>query len=375
MPAYTIREVKTGRDLDKFVKFPDELYKDCPQWVPAIYSEEKKSLTKCHTASYCPHKMWLAMDEQGKVVGRICGMVNPRYNELYDKKRARFGWFDTINDIQVAELLLATAEKWAKEQGMEEIHGPLYYNTMGKQGMLVEGFGNIPPFNCLYNFPYYNDLVEKLGFEGECDWVQYKMDAQQEVEPKIKRIAELLKERYHLHEGSIDAMKKDKALIAKFFKVYNESFSKAVYNFVPFDDEEIQEEVKSVFSMISDKSSAIVLDENDELVAFAITFPSMSFALQEMKGRIWPFGWRHVLHAMNDYRVIDLMLNGAVPQWQNKGVSSIYHCSMSDRYRKLGTQWVISNPQIDTNSASKTWGAHYSNELFMRRRCYIKKIK
>ena len=106
-------------------------------------------------------------------------MINPRYNELYSKKRARFGWFDTVNDIEVARLLLETAEAWAKENGMTEVHGPLYYNTLGKQGMLVEGYENIPPFNCLYNYPYYNDFVTSLGYEKECDWLQYKMISNQ----------------------------------------------------------------------------------------------------------------------------------------------------------------------------------------------------
>ena len=114
----------------KFIKFPDKLYKDCPQYVPAIHSDQVKSLTKVSTLSYCKRKMWMVMD--GKtVVGRICGMINPRYNALYGKKRARFGWFDTIDDFEVAKLLLGTAETWAKENGMNEIHGPLYYNTLG----------------------------------------------------------------------------------------------------------------------------------------------------------------------------------------------------------------------------------------------------
>ena len=189
----------------KFIKFPDKLYKDCPQYVPALHSDQIKSLTKVSTLSYCKRKMWMVMD--GKtVVGRICGMINPRYNALYDKKRARFGWFDTIDDFEVAKLLLGTAEAWAKENGMNEIHGPLYYNTLGKQGMLVEGYENIPPFNCLYNYPYYNDFVTALGYVKECDWVQYKIAADQPLQEKITRIAGLLKQRYNLHEGSLNKL-------------------------------------------------------------------------------------------------------------------------------------------------------------------------
>ena len=356
----------------RFIKFPDELYKDCRQYVPALHSDQVYSLTKVSTLSYCQRKMWMVLDGD-KVAGRICGMINPRYNELYSKKRARFGWFDTIDDIEVAKLLLGTAEKWAKENGMNEIHGPLYYNTLGKQGMLVEGFENIPPFNCIYNYPYYNDFVTSLGYVKECDWVQYKMATDQPLQEKIVRIARILTERYNLHEGSLARIKKDKKMVKHFFDMYNESFAKSVYNFVPFTDEEIEEEAKATLRYVSDKTSSIIFDENEELVGFGITFPTISRALQKAKGHLFPFGWFYLLRAMNDYRDVDLMVNGAVPEWQNTGVSAIYHCALSEKYRKSGTKWSVSNPQIESNSAVNVWGK-YEHELYMRRRCYVKSI-
>jgi hypothetical protein len=372
MPEYEIIEVKTRKDLKKFIRFPDDLYKGCEQYVPALHGDQMASLTNDPALDYCKHKLWMAIDGT-RVVGRICAMVNPRYNELYSKKRARFGWFDTVEDIEVARLLLSTAEKWALEQGMTEIHGPLYYNTLGKQGMLVEGFENIPPFNCLYNYQYYNDFVQALGYEKECDWLQYKMDASQGVQEKMTRIAGMLKERFNLHDGRLDVLKRDKEMVKYFFKVYNESFAAAVYNFIPFTDKEVQHEVKTCMPFISDKVSSIVLDENNELVAFGIAFPTISRALQKAKGHLFPFGWFHLLKAMHNYETVDLMLNGAVPQWQNKGVSAIYHCSMAEKYKKTGTMVAISNPQIETNSAVNVWGK-YEHELYMRRRCYVKTL-
>lgn len=371
-PEYRIIEVETKKDLARFIKFPDELYKDCPQYIPALHSDQKKSLTSVSTLKYCTRKLWLALSGD-KVVGRICGMINPRYNELYSKKRARFGWFDTINDIKVASLLLGTAEKWAKDNGMNEIHGPLYYNTLGKQGMLVDGFENIPPFNCLYNYPYYNDLVQALGYEKECDWLQYEMDSMQPVPEKLSRVSKMLKERYKLHEGSIATLKKDKKLVRHFFDVYNESFAKSVYNFIPFTDEEIEEEAASVMNYLDDKTSVVILDENEELVAFGICFPTISLALQKARGKMFPFGWIHLLKALKKYDTVDLMLNGAVPKWQNTGVSAVYHCAMSERCHKYGIKRAIANPQIETNGAVNVW-SRYDNKLFMRRRCYVKSI-
>ena len=372
MPKYTVVEVLSRKDLMRFIKFPDRLYKDCPQYVPALHSDQVKSLTRVSTLSYCKRRMWMVMEGK-EVAGRICGMINPRYNELYGKKRVRFGWFDTVDDPEVARLLVGTVEAWAKAEGMNEIHGPLYYNTLGKQGMLVEGFGNIPPFNCIYNYPYYNDLITSLGFKKECDWVQYDLKASQKVPEKIERVANIVMQRYNLHEGSMDKLKKDPEMVRYFFKVYNESFASAVYNFIPFTDEEIEEEARSSLRFVSDKNSIILLDENERLVAFGISFPSISKALQKAKGHLFPFGWIHLLRALRDYETCDLMLNGAVPEWQNKGVSSIYYRDMSVKAAKVGNVHAITNPQIETNSAVNIWSS-YETTPFMRRRCYVKNI-
>ena len=373
MSKYTIQEITSRRDIRRFIAFPDELYKDCPQWVPALRGDQMHSLTDCAPLKYCKRKMWLAFDEGGRIVGRICGMINPRYNDLYGKKRARFGWFDTINDREVAALLLGTAEDWARSEGMDEIHGPLYYNTLGKQGMLVEGFQNLPVFNTLYNFPYYPELVESLGYEKECDWLEYKMDAHEGATEKLRRVSAALMERYGLHEGSIDRLKKDPAKVKEFFDAYNESFSKAVLNFIPFTDEEIQEETAAFMPYMNDKTSVIILDADEQLVAFGITIPDISKALQKAKGHLFPLGWYHLLRAMKNYETMDLMINGAIPKWQNTGISAVLHTKIGERYIANGTYWALSNPQIETNSAVNVW-ARYGNELYMRRRCYLKKI-
>ena len=154
-----VKEVTCRKDLRRFIRFPEMLYKGCDQYVPPLHKGQEHDLMNAASLKYCLRRMWLAEDASGKVVGRICAMINPRYNVKYGTKRVRFGWFDVINDVEVARALFEVAEAWAKEQGMDEIHGPLYYNTLGRQGMLVEGFDRIAPFSCLYNYPYYVDIV------------------------------------------------------------------------------------------------------------------------------------------------------------------------------------------------------------------------
>lgn len=374
MADYKIVEVQSKKDLKRFIKFPDTLYKDCPQYVPALHSDQVFSLTKTSTLSYCSRKMWMVMDGS-RTVGRICAMINPRYNELYKTKRVRFGWFDTINDIEVARLLIGTAEVWAKENGMTEIHGPLYYNTLGKQGMLVEGFENTPPFNCLYNYPYYNDLISQLGFEKECDWIQYRLRADQSVPEKMVAIADRLMTRYKITEGQVDSLKHDRSLVRKFFKIYNDGFVGAVHNFIPFTDEEIEEEANQTIGMLDQRLCCFLFDEDKDIAAFGIAFPCISEALKKARGSMFPFGWFHLLKALKKFDTIDLVLNGASPKWQNTGVSSIFHVIMAGNFRKNGVKWAITNPQIETNNASFVWDKYGECEPFMRRRCYVKSIK
>ncbi|MCD8313726.1 MAG: hypothetical protein LUC24_06150 [Bacteroidales bacterium] len=373
MSDYRIVEVQSKRDLRKFVKFPDKLYRNCPYYVPALHSDQIHSLTDVSTAKYCPHKMWMVL--RGKtIVGRICAMINPRYNELYKVRRVRFGWFDTINDIEVARLLITTAEAWAGSQGMTEIHGPLYYNTLGKQGMVVEGFDKLPPFNCYYNYSYYPQLIEQLGFVKECDWIQYRMDCQQIPPEKLYRVAGRLMERHKLKEGRVQDFIKDPNLVKKFFHMYSDAFTGNVHNFIPFTEEEIEEEAKSTMSFLKNELCCIIVDEDNEVAAFGIGFPTMSRAFQKAHGRLFPLGWIHILRAMHNISHIDLMLLGAAPKWQNTGISSIFHITMGKQFRENGVYWAITNPQIEDNQAVFVWEKYDQNERYIRRRCYIKPI-
>lgn len=371
---YTVKEIVDRRGLRRFIQFPIDLYKGCRQYVPALNGDQIHSLTDAPSRRYCDLKLWVVEDSKGKVVGRIAGMINPRYNERYSTKRARFGWFDMIEDFEVAKLLIDTAVAWAKSKGMNEIHGPLYYNTMGKQGMLVDGFDGTPPFNCLYNFPYYSQYVERLGFVKECDWIQYKVRANQGLPERMEQICERMMSRYNLHVADINKLKKDKELIAKFFEMYNRSFDN-VYNFVPFDDMEKAEEAKQSIALLSPETNCILMDDEGEIAAFGICFPSISEALKKARGRLFPCGWYHLLKAFRPKHisVLDLMIMGNAPKYQNTGVSVIVHKILSDNFRRLNIDYAITNPQIETNTAVNVWD-RYEHEPFMRRRCYIKSI-
>ena len=366
-----IKEVINKRDLRCFVDFPTKLYRKNKYYVPTLRIDEIQTLTGSPSLAYCSLKMWLAYKD-GKIAGRIAGIVNPRANELYNQARVRFGWFDFIDDIEVAGALLNQVETWGQSMGMNQMHGPLGFNTWNRQGMLVSGFKEIPPINCLYNYPYYPQIMEQLGFEKENDWLQYEMNASQDIPDKVKRINKLILEKYNLKIFDFKDKKLLKQLADKFFATYNESF-KSVHNFIPLTDDEIKSGAAIYLKMIRKDLVCFVLDDENTIVAFAICFPSLSKGFQKAKGRLFPFGWFHILKAYFFYDSLDLMLNGAHPDWQKRGLSSIYHAHLNDTFIKRKIKMGISNPQVETNAAVNVWGA-YDNREFMRRRCYIKAI-
>lgn len=373
MAEYRIKEVVSRKDLKRFIVFPDELYKGCEFYVPPLHKGQEHELMHSPSLEYCTRKMWLVEDGSGRTAGRICGIINPRYNEKYGVKRASFGWFDVVNDIDAARLLMETAGKWAAENGMDEIHGPLQYNTFGRQGMLVEGFDKLSPFTCLYNYPYYVELVERMGFEKECDWIQYRMPADQGVDDRMSAIADRMMDRYKLKVADFDELKKDKENFRRFFHTYNDCFDGTVYNFVPFTEAEIEDEIDQISSQLNSKLCCVLTDSDGDIAAFGISVPSLSVAMRKASGKLFPFGWIHVLKGMRDFRNIDLLLNGAAPKWQHTGISAVFHSVMARQYRECGAEWAIANPQIETNTAVNVWD-RYNHELWLRRRCWIKKI-
>ncbi len=369
-----VKEVETKRDLKKFYQFQNKLYKNSKEYVPTLDIDQKNSLTKDPALDYCTNKMWLAYKGE-RVVGRIMAIINPRYNELYNLRRGRFGWFDFENDIEIAKALTDTAAQWLKSQGMTHMHGPLAYNTMGRQGMLVSGFENTPPVNCLYNYPYYVEFMEKLGFEKECDWVQYKLNASQGAPEKLNRMADILMRRYNLRFLDIRKINKEqwRKLSENFFKVYNECF-KAVHNFIPLTRHEVDAVGSHYLKLLRPELTCIVVDENDEIATFALCFPSTSEGFKKAKGKLFPFGWYHILKEYRHYKTIDLMMVGSAPAWNSKGLSAIYHSHLAASFREHHIACAITNPQIETNTAAvKVWES-YDHQEFMRRRCFIRPI-
>lgn len=366
-----IKLVSTKKELKEFIRFPHDLFRGNEYWVPPLDSDEMDTLRKDKNPAFehCEAEYWLAYKD-GRIAGRIAGIINHTANEKWGKF-VRFGWVDFIDDIEVVEALFRTVEEWGKSKGMEKIQGPLGFIDMDNEGMLVDGFDKMPTIANIYNYPYYPQMMVKLGYEGKEDWIQFKMKASQSIPEKMERINNLIKEKYNLKVLSFKKKKELLPYAKPLFNTLNLAFSN-LYGYSELTEKEIDRLVKNYFTFINPELVCIVVDEKDEVVAFGISMPTLSKAFQKAKGKLFPFGFIHILKALKNMDEIDLYLNGVHPDWQKKGVHSLYYVEMNKAFIRNNIKVAITNPQLENNvNAVNVW-SNYENEPYLRRRCYEK---
>lgn len=373
-PNIIIKEAATKKDIRDFVKFPFKLYANNPYWIPQINNDEIKNISKGSNPAFdfCDAKYWLAMKD-GEIVGRIGGIINRRYNEKVGKNCARFSQVDFIEDPSVLKALLTTVEDWARAQGAVLIHGPFGFTDMDPEGMLVEGFDELGTIATIYNHAYYPIQMENNGYKKEIDWIEYELIPPKVIPEKVERIAQIVLERYHLKVLQLKKAKELMPYAHEIFEVLNSCYED-LHGFVSLTDKQIEMYIKQYFGFIIPDYVPIVVDEHNKVVAFGITMPSLSKAFQKANGRLFPFGFIHILRAMKNNNRADLYLTGVRPDYQDKGVNAIMMCEMNKVYLKYKIEVVESNPELETNSKVQAQWRFYEKRQHKRRRCFIKML-
>ena len=373
MSKIEIKEVKSKSDLNRFIAFPNKLYKGNKYRVPQLHAFEKSALSpkKNPAFDFCEAKYWLAYIDN-KIVGRIAGIINHKSNEIWKEKYVRFGWIDFIDDYDVSAALIKTVEDWAKLLNMEAVHGPLGFSDLDLEGMLVEGFDEIGTQAEIYNYPYYPVHLEKIGYIKDVDWIQLKFNLPKNVPEKIIRVAEIVKKKYNLKLLKVKKAKEILPYVKSMFNTLNESYED-LYGFVPLSEKQISYYTKQYFSMVNPKYVGFVIDEKDEVIAFGLSFFSLSKALMKAKGKLFPFGFIPILKAMKKNDTIDLLLHAVKPKYQNKGIPAIFYADMTQACIDDGIKIAITSHILEDNKPSLQMFNAFDTQQYLRHRIYIKK--
>lgn len=371
--AMEIRPVINRRQLKQFVKYPFSLYKDHPCWVPPLILDELHTLNlrKNPAGEYCQACYWMAFRD-GRPAGRIAGVVNRRYIEIWGHKYARFGWVDFENDPEVARALFETVETWARCQGMEGIHGPLGFTDMDHEGMLVEGFEELGTLATIYNYPYYPKIIESLGYVKDVDWVEFEVKVPARLPEKAERVERIVKQKLGVRVLEARSAKEMLPYAREMFQVLNAAFA-SIYSFVPLNDRQIDLYVKQYFSFIRPEFTKIVLDRDGRVAGFVIGMPSLSRALQKAHGRLLPFGFIHLLRAMRRPRQIDLYLGAVRPDLQGSGTDALLMTEITRSAMAAGIVSAETNIELEENLRVQSHWKYFEARQHKRRRCYIKR--
>lgn len=378
MPADVIvRQVPETRSaLTRLVKWSIDLYRGNDCYVPPLISDEVNTLRAATNPAFdfCEAATFEALRD-GATVGRITAIINRTANQRMGENILRFGFVDFIDDDAVVDALFAAAEKWGRERGMTAIVGPLGFTDLDHEGMLISGFDELGTMATIYNYPYYPRQMERLGMVKETDWIEFLLDVPEDIPPKMVRIASIAEQKFGLHVVPAKSRKILKERYGhKLFDLINVAYDK-LYGYTPLTTRLIDFYIREYLGILRLDNICVVVDSDDNLVAVGITMPSLSRALQRSRGRLFPFGWYHLLRALQaKVDRVDLMLVAVHPDYQNRGVNALLFRELIPAYQRLGYRYAESNLELEDNENVQRQWQYFEHRLHRRRRAWRRPI-
>jgi len=368
-----IQAVNNKKERKDFVNLPFKIYKDNAYWVPPIKADELGVMDPKHNPAmeFCDTAFWVAYRD-GKTVGRISAIINHKYNEKMGQKLGRFSRLEFIDDKEVFLGLMDTAAAWLKERDMEIIHGPLGFTNLDNQGLMIEGFDHLASVASVYHLPYYKDHIQAYGFEKEVDWLEFRLQVGEASIKKAQRGADLIKKRFGLEVIRFNTAKEMLPYVERIFDILSKAFAHLPY-VIPFNKKMVDMYAKKYFKVINPRYVCMVKD-GDEVIGFIVAVPSLSEAMQKAKGRLYPFGFYHILKAMKHPQLIDLFLGGVKPEYDKKGVAVIMYSEVQNQMMKEGIHIIETTGNIETNHNIISNWKNFDHIQHKRRRCFVKAL-
>lgn len=370
-----IVKVKTKKQQKEFLNFPLNLYKNNPYFVPPLYMDEKQIFKKNYVYYETCEAIYYNAYIDGKIVGRISGILQKASNEKWKQKRIRFTRFDCIDNQQVANALFDAIKNWAKEKQMDEIVGPLGFSDLEREGLLIEGFDQLSTFEEQYNYPYYQTLIENYGFEKEVDWLERKLYLPTVKDERLEKLSTLMLEKYNLKFAKTKSINEFiKKYANKFFDIIDVTYEN-IYGSVPFTKATRKMMINNFKLIVNLKNVAVIVDENDDVVCFGICFPSIAKAVQKTQGKMTLGMLFRILKAIKNPDVIDLGLIGVIPKYAQRGIASALISSLMKMLEQDGLDHAETNLNLETNVHIINQWKSFNSVLHKKRRAFVLKVE
>ncbi|MCB0435328.1 MAG: GTP cyclohydrolase [Mangrovimonas sp.] len=369
-----VRKVETKKDLKAFVKFPFSLYKDSKYWVPPVIMDEMDTLNKDKNPVFDNAEAHYFLAFKGpEIVGRIAAIINRFETEKQQLKKMRFGWFDTIDDIEVSKALMAKVEEIGKQNKLEFIEGPMGFSNLDKVGVLTEGYDSIGNMATWYNYPYYVEHLKHLGFQPEKVYVESLFLVSELKNLRFQKAYDLIIERYGYKPVSFTKTKDLLPYLDKMFDLFDDAYQK-LSTYVPINQKQRDYYKKKFISFVNPEYIKFVLNADDEMIAFAVVLPSFSRTLQEIKGKLFPFGIFKLIKAKNNPDSLLFYLIGVHPKYQKKGVTAVIFNEFFKVVLKDKIDTCIRTPELENNLAEQQIWKDFNAKITKKRKTYKKDI-
>jgi GNAT superfamily N-acetyltransferase len=362
-----IKEAITKSELTDYIKFPFSLYKDNQYWVPPIIADELETFDKTKNPAFENAEAYFYLAyRQDKIVGRIAAIINWEEVNNQQKKKVRFGWFDVIDDVEVTKALLEKVYELGRKNSLEYVEGPMGFSNLDKVGVLTEGFEEIGTMITWYNHPYYASHFEQLGYVTEKEYLENKFPFENVKLEFFDKAQELIKRRYQLKALNFKKTKDVLPYVDKMFDLFNASYA-SLSSFVAISDIQKDYFKKKYISFINPEFIKFVEDKDHNIVAFSIVMPDFAEALQKSKGKLFPFGFLHMLKARKQSKNVIFYLIGVLPEYQNKAVTAILFKECYETFKEKGILNCFRTPELADNVAIQNLWKHFDPQVHKKR--------
>ncbi len=351
--AVQVTEISDRKGLERWVSFPYEHYRDDPAFVPQLISDELDTMDPSKNPAFEVADVRLLLAERdGRVVGRVCGIIHHLETGKLGHKRGRFGWFESVEDRVVAHALLSHLEEWFREEGCGEMAGPLGFTDLDPEGLLIEAFHVLPTIAGSYNKPYYPALLEGYGLSKEVDYKEFRLAVPEEDHPVVqlmRKKSERDREKYGLRPVRCRRRKDLQAYVPRFWEVMERSFAE-LYGVTPLTPAQVEYYTKKYFGFVDPDFVQFVVDREDRLVGFYLGLPSLSRAFQKARGHLFPLGFWYILRAFRKNDTVDFLLAGVDPEWSTRKVLPTLAVEMHRALVRRGISFAETNHELETNT-------------------------